>query len=101
MVSYDRFIRDLSSCIVRMMKTYPNDPEFVCQREAYRLFGRRNVERWRRQGRLPFYKRPGKVEFRTADLRLLQQTEQDYFTDLPSIKELDNKRKSDSKGPDL
>jgi hypothetical protein len=25
------------------------------------------------------YKRPGKVEYRTADLRLLQRTTQDYF----------------------
>ena len=43
------------------------------------MFGRRNVERWRRQGKVTYYKRPGKVEYRTADLRLLQRTVQDYF----------------------
>ena len=41
--------------------------------------GRRNVERWKRQGKVVSYKRPGKVEYRTADLRLLQRTTQDYF----------------------
>lgn len=85
-VTYDRFLRDLSACIVKMLKTETNDPEFVSQRKAYRIFGRRNVERWKRQGRVTSYKRPGKVEYRTADLRFLQLTEQDYFTDPPSFK---------------
>lgn len=67
-----------------MMKAETNDPEFVSQRKAYRMFGRRNVERWRYHGKLPFFKRPGKVEYRTADLRFLQRTEQDYLEPLPA-----------------
>ena len=58
---------------------FKDDPEFISQRKAYELFGRRNVERWKRQGKVVSYKRPGKVEYRTADLRLLQRTTQDYF----------------------
>lgn len=61
------------------MKADSNDPEFVSQRKAYELFGRRNVERWKRQGKVESYKRPGKVEYRTSDLRLLQRTVQDYI----------------------
>ena len=70
LIPYETFLNDLSSRIVRQLKADKDDPEFISQRKAYELFGRRNVERW---------KRPGKVEYRTADLRLLQRTTQDYF----------------------
>ena len=79
LISYDTFINDLSARIVRLLKSDNNDPEFISQRKAYELFGRRNVERWKQQGKVVSYKRPGKVEYRTADLRLLQRTTQDYF----------------------
>lgn len=79
LIPYETFLNDLSSRIVRQLKADKDDPEFISQRKAYELFGRRNVERWKRQGKVVFYKRPGKVEYRTADLRLLQRTTQDYF----------------------
>lgn len=79
LIPYETFLNDLSSRIVRQLKTDKDDPEFVSQRKAYELFGRRNVERWKRQGKVVSYKRPGKVEYCTADLRFLQRTTQDYF----------------------
>lgn len=79
LIPYDIFINDLAARIVRLLKTDHDDPEFVSQRKAYEIFGRRNVERWKRMGKGVAYKRPGKVEYRTADLRLLQRTVQDYF----------------------
>ncbi|WP_417141218.1 hypothetical protein [Phocaeicola coprocola] len=79
LIPYETFLNDLSSRIVRQLKADKDDPEFISQRKAYELFGRRNVERWKRQGKVASYKRPGKVEYRTADLRLLQRTTQDYF----------------------
>lgn len=79
LIPYETFLNDLSSRIVRQLKADKDDPEFISQRKAYELFGRRNVERWKRQGKVVSYKRPGKVEYRTADLRLLQRTTQDYF----------------------
>jgi len=48
-------------------------------RQAYKMFGRKNVERWRRAGKIQPYVRPGKMEYETAQLRLLQRTEQDYL----------------------
>lgn len=78
-VSYDTFMDDLSARIVRNMQLAASDPETVSQRQAYAIFGRANVERWRREGRVHPCKRPGKVEYCMADLRLLQQTQQDYF----------------------
>mgnify|MGYP000014206567 CR=1 FL=1 len=79
LIPYETFLNDLSSRIVRQLKTDKDDSEFVSQRKAYELFGRRNVERWKRQGKVVSYKRPGKVEYCTVDLRFLQRTTQDYF----------------------
>ena len=93
LIPYDTFLNDLAARIVKMMKADSNDPEFVSQRKAYELFGRRNVERWKRQGKIESYKRPGKVEYRTSDLRLLQRTTQDYFKTPP----LKNNRKNPEK----
>lgn len=78
-VSYETFMSDLSARVVRMMKSDAADPEYISQRQAYMMFGRCNVDRWRRNGKVKVYKRPHKVEYRTADLRLLQRTEQDYL----------------------
>ena len=78
-VSYDTFMDDLSARIVHNILRAESDPETVSQRQAYAIFGRANIDRWRREGRVQPCKRPGKVEYRMADLRLLQQTQQDYF----------------------
>lgn len=76
-VSYDTFINDLASRVVEQLKR--NEPETISQRKAYSIFGRGNVDRWRRQGRIEPCKRPGKVEYRTMELRRLQARTQDYF----------------------
>lgn len=81
LIPYETFLDDLASRVVRMLKNDKDDPEFVSQRKAYEIFGRRNVDRWRLQGKISPVKRPGKVEYRTADLRLLQRSSQDYITD--------------------
>ncbi len=84
LIPYDTFLNDLAARVVKLLKQDKDDPEFISQRKAYDMFGRRNVERWRRQGKVQCYKRPGKVGYRTVDLCLLQRTVQDYFDDFPS-----------------
>ena len=84
LIPYDTFLNDIASRVVRLLKSDADDPEFVSQRKAYDMFGRRNVERWKRLGMVQSYKRPGKVEYRTADLRLLQRQSQDYFSKPPN-----------------
>ena len=79
LIPYDTFLHDVASRVVKMLKTDKDDPEFVSQRKAYEMFGRRNVERWRKEGKVEPCKRPGRLEYRTADLRLLQRVKQDYF----------------------
>lgn len=78
-VKYSTFVEDVAARVVALLKKDSNDPEYVSQRRAFEIFGRRNVERWRRLGSVKPSKRPGKVEYRTSDLRLLQRTEQDYL----------------------
>ena len=79
LISYDQFLKDVAASVVNMLKSDLNDPEFVSQRKAYEMFGRSNVERWRKLRKVSPCIRPGKVEYRTAELRLLQRVEQDYF----------------------
>lgn len=78
-VTYDTFVRDVASSVVRMLADTHNDPEMVSQRKAYAMFGCGNVDRWRKQGKITPCKRPGKVEYRTIELRTLQRLQQDYF----------------------
>ncbi len=78
-VKYSTFLDDVAAKVVALLKKDANDPEYISQRKAFEIFGRRNVERWRRLGRVKPSKRPGKVEYKTSDLRLLQRTEQDYL----------------------
>lgn len=81
LIPYDTFLNDVAARVVKMLKTDSTDPEYVSQRKAYDMFGRANVERWRKQGKVEPCKRPGKLEYRTADLRFLQRATQDYFKD--------------------
>lgn len=74
-VSYRTFLRDLAATIVRMQHDDRDDPDFMSTRRAYRVFGRRNVERWRKAGLITPCFRPGKTEYETAQLRYLQRTE--------------------------
>ena len=78
-VSYSTFVNDVASTVVKMLVETRNDAEMISQRKAYTIFGRGNVDRWRKQGKINPYKRPGKVEYRMSELRLLQQVKQDYF----------------------
>lgn len=76
--TYAAFVRDVAAEVVRQLEERRADPVLVSQRRAYWMFGRGNVDRWRREGRLTAHKRPGKVEYFTAELRELARTEQDY-----------------------
>lgn len=78
-VPYSDFVKDIAARVVSMLKTDNADPEYISQNKAFEMFGRGNVERWRKAGKVKPCKRPGKVEYLTAQLRLLQRTQQDYL----------------------
>lgn len=50
----------------------------ISQREAYRLFGEGNVDRWDQEGKTIRYRRPRKWEYEAERLYELQATVQDY-----------------------
>lgn len=75
-VPYERFLNDLAERVAEAIKP---SPEYICQNEAFRQFGRANIERWRKQGKIEPCKRPGKLEYRIVELKKLQATKQDYF----------------------
>lgn len=78
-VSYETFMNDLTARLALFIQNDKNEPEMISQRKAYKLFGRGNVDRWRKKGKVKPYVRPGKIEYPTKILRVLQRTEQDYF----------------------
>lgn len=79
MVSYATFVHDIAASIVKQLKDSREDPDMLSQRKAYSIFGRSNVDRWRKKGLITPHKRPGKVEYSTTELRRCQARPQDYF----------------------
>jgi hypothetical protein len=78
-VRYETFVEDVARRLLFLLSRQRNDPETVSQNKAFEMFGRGNVDRWRRKGLIQPCIRPGKVEYRTAELRALQERVQDYF----------------------
>ena len=80
-VTYSTFINDLATVLVPKLKEAMENPsDIISQNRAFQLFGQGNIRRWREKGLVePVSKRPGKIEFRLSDLRILQQRKQDYF----------------------
>lgn len=80
-VTYDTFINDLATALAPKLKELGENPsDIISQNQAFKIFGQGNIRRWREKGLLePVSKRPGKIEYRLSDLRILQQRKQDYF----------------------
>lgn len=81
MVEYDTFLSDVAARVASIVQSDKNAPEFVSQRTAWKMFGRRNVERWKRENKVVYRKSTGRVEYRTADLRLLQRVGEAKMSD--------------------
>lgn len=79
MITYNTFMTDLANRIAERLTAISQQPAMISQREAYRQYGRCNVNRWRREGRLHPCKRPGRIEYPTCELRIAQQIQQDYL----------------------
>lgn len=71
-VPYQIFIKDLATEIVKQMKDSKEDKENISQRQAFLIFGRANVERWRKLGLTNPVKRGGKIEYSSKELRYCQ-----------------------------
>ena len=78
-VPYETFIEDVAMALVVKLKEAEHEPsDVISQRMAYRIFGEANVRRWVKQMQLEAVsRRPGKIEYRIADLKLLQGRKKD------------------------
>lgn len=80
MVTYDTFINDIAARVAAMMSEDRQDKRlYVSQAEAFRMYGRATVERWRRQGKIEPRKTLGKLQYSTSELRELARIKQDYL----------------------
>ena len=71
-IPYDVFKRDLASEIIKQLKDSKEDKEIITQNEAYRIFGRANVMRWKKLELVKPAKKGGRIQYVTAELRHLQ-----------------------------
>lgn len=79
LIPYQTFLTDIATLVVKMLKAEEGDPDYITQNTAFKMFGRGNVERWKREGKVKPSIRPGKVEYRTSELRFLHRKKQDYL----------------------
>lgn len=78
-VSYETFLDDLACRVANELEKRRALPEYISQQQAFRIFGRANVERWRKTLQIEPRKRPGKLEYKVSELRTLQTKIQDYL----------------------
>lgn len=80
MVSYETFINDIAARVAAMIaEDAACKKQFISQAEAFRQYGRANVERWRTKNLVEPRKTAGKLEYPTARLRELSRIKQDYL----------------------
>lgn len=51
-VPYGVFVKDVAAEVAVLLQQFKDDPEYISQNKAFAIFGRANVERWRRQGKV-------------------------------------------------
>lgn len=79
MPTFDTFVDAVAARVAHYLKEERNDPEYMSKRCADKMFGRGNVERWIKAGKVEVSRRPGKMDLKVSDMRLCQRTEQDYL----------------------
>ena len=78
-VTYDKFVTDIAARLASFMKEDKDDPEYISQRRAERIYGQANVLRWRRSGAIKPIIRPGKIEYPTAQLKELSRLDEIFI----------------------
>ena len=79
-VTYDQFITDLATKIALKMHQVEKGQLGISQAQAYKMFGRADVERWVKNGKIePVRISPGKKRYRLIDLQKLADVQQNYL----------------------
>ena len=79
-VTSDQFITDLATKIALKMHQVEKGQLEISQAQAYKMFGRADVERWVKNGKIePVRISPGKKRYRLIDLQKLADVQQNYL----------------------
>ena len=79
-VSYLQFVDDLATKIALRVHQIEKGQLEISQAKAFKMFGRADVERWVKSGKLtPCRISPGKKRYKLADLQKLASIQQNYL----------------------
>lgn len=79
-ITFDQFVDFLATKVALRIHQIEKGELEVSQSQAYKLFGRADVERWIRNGKLhPVRISPGKKRFSLVDLQKLASIQQNYL----------------------
>lgn len=74
-IPYERLIDDIARRVSYYMTSNQTPPPILSQRQAYRYFGRANVQKWIQSGKLlPISRTKGKISYKTADILKLSDS---------------------------
>ena len=87
-VTYEQFIEELATRLAEKITLANNGELEVSQNKAYKMFGRCDVDRWIKSGKLkPSRISPGKIRYRLVDLIKLSEVKQNSNIAVQSSKE--------------
>ena len=79
-VTFEKFVDLLATKVALRMHQVEKGQMEISQAEAYRLFGRADVERWKKSGKLqPSRISPGKKRYKLVDLQELASVQQNFI----------------------
>ena len=79
-VTFEQFVDMLATKVALRIHQVEKGQLEISQAQAYKLFGRADVERWVRSGNLePVRISPGKKRYRLIDLQKLASIQQNYL----------------------
>ncbi|MBQ9170741.1 MAG: hypothetical protein IJ148_08000 [Bacteroidaceae bacterium] len=79
-VTFDNFVDALATKVALRMHQVEKGQLEISQSQAFKMFGRADVERWIKSGKLqPVRISPGKKRYRLVDLQKLASIQQNYL----------------------
>lgn len=79
-VTFEQFVDVLATKVTFRIHQIEKGQLEISQAQAYKLFGRADVERWVKSGKIePVRISPGKKRFKLVDLQMLANVQQNYL----------------------
>ena len=79
-VTFDRFVEVVATKLALKMHQIEKGQLEITQAKAYKIYGRADVERWKKSGLLtPSRISPGRILYKITDLNRLANVKQNYL----------------------